>query len=222
MRQKTGAPEPPESLKPDARARWLFVAPTLARRGLVDVDVLASYCLAFARWRAAEAGLAQTGMLLKDKRGDVKASPLIRISHQAWAQVRQLETRLGIAPPDVVSLSPGLLTRRQVADLLGVHQDSVSRLLADGLAYGVVRWGGRSHPMTFSRERVMRWHRARQCRQGRACETCWFVLEDCQAVGEHLIQTRHGYGDCPECDCDWPLKQPCSASFAAIDGGLVS
>ncbi|MGB7220748.1 MAG: hypothetical protein WBD07_18255 [Vicinamibacterales bacterium] len=104
------------------------------------------------------------------------------------------------------------LTRRQLADLLGLHQDSVSRALPDGLASAVLEWGGRGRTMRFSRALALRWDRARSCHRGdagRPCLVCRRVLEDVVAVAEHLIAAHHGYGGCRECRIDWPVCQPC-------------
>lgn len=104
------------------------------------------------------------------------------------------------------------MTRREVAEMLDLHQDSVSRRLADGLASAVLQWGGRGKEMAFSRTAVLRWWRASTCARdgGRPCLPCRRVLEDTVAVAEHLLETRHGYGGCQECRTDWKVCQPCA------------
>ena len=107
----------------------------------------------------------------------------------------------------------GELSRRDVAELLDLHPDSVSRLLHDGLGYAVTEWGGRGAAMRFDRRLVDRWHSARDCHQGHGggpCNACALVLEDAQAVSEHLIAERHGHGQCPECTAPPRLASPCS------------
>lgn len=107
-------------------------------------------------------------------------------------------------------MNAGTLSRRQVARLLDVHVDSVSRLLHDGLAAAVVRWGGHGKTMSFDREQVERWLQSRHC----GCLDCRTVREDLAAVGEHLLETHHGFRGCLECGkgCDWKLRQPCAAA----------
>jgi len=109
------------------------------------------------------------------------------------------------------------LARRKVAELLGVHQDSVTRVLPEGLASAVITWGGRGKRMTFSRELVLRWHRARLCHRGhsaRPCSKCSLVLEDAAVAAEHLLEARHGAHEI--CDdpggCGWPggMCRPCA------------
>ena len=103
------------------------------------------------------------------------------------------------------------LSRRSVADLLGLHPDSVSRLSAEGLACAVVRFGGHGQAMAFDQGLALRWDRARRCRRvnGKPCRQCRQVLEDCQAVGEHLLEERHGHGQCEECTPPGGLCGPC-------------
>jgi len=105
-------------------------------------------------------------------------------------------------------------TRRQVGELLGLHPDSVTRSLHEGLACAVLAWGGRGKEMVFDRAQVERWRRSMACAtSGRPwCPPCYDVRYDCHAVAEHLLQTRHGLSGCRECNCPWPLVQPCEAS----------
>ena len=105
------------------------------------------------------------------------------------------------------------LTRRQVGQLIGMHPDSVTRVLHDGLGYAVLEWGGRGKLMYFARELVLRWHRARQCWQGAMgypCDECSAVLQQCEALAEHMIEERHGYAECKKCTLPGKLCQPCS------------
>lgn len=101
-----------------------------------------------------------------------------------------------------------------------MHPDSVSRNLANrsGLASAVLRWGGSGKSMVLSRELVLRWWRASTCtrRSGRPCRECADVLEDAQAVGEHLRRAKHGFNDWGSCADDdacvpygGPMCQPC-------------
>ena len=108
------------------------------------------------------------------------------------------------------------LTRREVAGLLGLHQDSVTRALPEGLGSAVVAWGGRSKVMRFSRLMVVRWDRARTCRRvgGDPCIHCRLALEDAVAVAEHLLQVRHGAHESCGRNCGWPgqIAEGCQRS----------
>ena len=107
------------------------------------------------------------------------------------------------------------LSRRQVADLLGLHPDSVTRALADGLASAVIKWGGSGKRMAFSQALVWRWERARSCHRngGRPCLECSIVREDAEVVALHLLEVRHGVLESCGRDCGYPgeICQPCSA-----------
>ena len=101
------------------------------------------------------------------------------------------------------------MTRRDVAALLKVHQDSVSRLLSDGLGYAVLNWGGRGKLMIFDRGLVERWAFAYRCPRRPYC-CCDPLLEDARNVAEHLLEERHGYGECEECFAPWLRLSPCA------------
>jgi hypothetical protein len=98
------------------------------------------------------------------------------------------------------------LSRREVATILRLHPDSVTRLLAGGLASAVLAWGGHGRLMVFSLALVMRWDFARTCTSGRSggpCATCRLVLEDCECTGQHLAEKRHGaFETCDDEDCE--------------------
>lgn len=99
------------------------------------------------------------------------------------------------------------MTRLEVAKLVGVHPDTLTRLLAEGLGSTVIRWGGHSKPMSFSRDLVIRWNDARTCKRfaGRPCPRCVDVLEDCRYGAEHLKEAKHGAGGCDDCYGPWVL-----------------
>lgn len=114
--------------------------------------------------------------------------------------------------------NPDATTRRELAELLGLHPDSVSRLMSAGLAIAVEAWGGRGLEQRFDPMRAQRFLGAYRCRQVRECSQCRRVLEDCRAVAGHLITTRHSYGACPDCRPPRRLCQPCDlAELAAVD-----
>lgn len=110
------------------------------------------------------------------------------------------------------------LSRREVAQLLRLHPDSVSRILPEGLGSAVTSWGGRSKRMQFSRWMVLRWDRARSCRRygGTPCVLCKLVLEDAQVVAKHLLEVRHGVGEsCDPKNCGYVggISPPCGLTI---------
>jgi hypothetical protein len=112
--------------------------------------------------------------------------------------------------------------RRELAEQLELHQDSLSRLMPDGLASAVIAWGGAGKPMTFSVEHALRFHRAYSCTRDRGgpCAQCRRVLEDCRNIAEHLIDARHAFGGCALCRTPWPLVQPCPTPPRRMSGFL--
>ena len=104
------------------------------------------------------------------------------------------------------------MTRRELADVLLIHPDSVSRNLRTGLGAAVLSWGGRGEEQKFSKFHAIRWHKARACarrKRGAPCWRCDTVLDDCNATAEHLLKERHGVAGCSECRSTWELIQPC-------------
>jgi phage terminase small subunit len=77
-------PEPPSFLDDVAAAEWRRVAPELHALRLLtalDLNPLAAYCQAFARWRQAEEALATERVLIvTGSTGNAIQNPLIRVA----------------------------------------------------------------------------------------------------------------------------------------------
>jgi P27 family predicted phage terminase small subunit len=153
---------PTVELTPDARARFDVVAPMLARRGPVDVERLTSYCQVWARWRIAEAGLSKSGPLVKTAGGRLGPNPLAQVSKAAHQSVRQLEKELGLdrAPEEQGAAAGRLVTRRELADLLDVHMQTVTKWEREGMP--IARRGGRGRPSSYSEHDVRAWRLERE------------------------------------------------------------
>jgi hypothetical protein len=109
--------------------------------------------------------------------------------------------------------STATMGRHEVATRLGIHQDTVTARLRDGLAAAVLEWGGHGKLMTFSRVYVERFGTAWNCRrEGRRCTACCLALEDLAAVGEHLLEARHGVGGCELCTAPAGVLRPLHGS----------
>lgn len=104
------------------------------------------------------------------------------------------------------------LGRREVARMLQVHPDSVTRRLSSGLGAAVIDFGGRGKHMIFFRPAFQRWAAAQRCvsDKGRPCRNCAAVLEDCEHVARHLRDIGHGYGSCWYCAPHEHLLFPCA------------
>jgi phage terminase Nu1 subunit (DNA packaging protein) len=148
------------------------VAPLFAGRRF-DADLLAAYCQVWVRWQKAEAGIAQSGQLVKGARGTVQPSPLIEIAHKAATQVRSLERRLGIttdvsdasaerakpAPRSSRTSHRRLLTRRQLASALGVHMQTITKWEQEGMP--VAQRGSRGRASHYDELEARAWKQLR-------------------------------------------------------------
>lgn len=159
-------PEPPASLSAAAKARWQTVIPRVVQRGSVDLDTLHAYCQVWARWRQAEDGIAAAGILTKGAGGRVVASPLVAIANQTAAEVRKLEDDLGIelieTPPSQPAAPDGesLVTRRELAQRIGIHMQTVAKWLEEGMP--VADRGSRGRAAKFRESDVRAWRAARE------------------------------------------------------------
>ena len=63
-----GIPMMPDFLDGVAAARWVELVEVLGKTGVLtmaDADVMASYCICYARWRAAEAQIVKNGVVIE-------------------------------------------------------------------------------------------------------------------------------------------------------------
>lgn len=156
--RKAKALKPPDGLAPDALARWVAVAPTLPNPETLDRDLLKTYCQLWVRWRQAEDGIARSGQLVRNAKGDVVASPLVRLAKDSGAQVRAIEERLGLG---VVAGETGpSMTRRDLAAVLGVHMQTVTKWEQDGMP--VAERGRRGRASQYLEVEVRAWLAARE------------------------------------------------------------
>ena len=104
-----GLPQPPAELSDDARNEWRRVARQLHKAGLLatlDRAALAAYCMAWARWRAAEKALAAMaeqdpltgGLLIKTSNGNAIQNPLVGIANKAAAAMVRFAAEFGMTP----------------------------------------------------------------------------------------------------------------------------
>jgi P27 family predicted phage terminase small subunit len=112
-------PEPPPFLVGYACDEWYRVAGGLHRLGLLtalDVMPLASYCVAYARWREAEELLARVaandptthGLLIKTVEGDARVSPIAKISRKAASDMVRFASEFGFSPAARARIAAGV------------------------------------------------------------------------------------------------------------------
>lgn len=85
----------PEWLSGHAREEWERIAPEVGRLGLVtvlDLQVFAGYCVAYARWRQAKKAVEGESVDIAIARG------LVRMEKEAMAQMEKLATAFGFTP----------------------------------------------------------------------------------------------------------------------------
>lgn len=98
--------EAPGWLLPAAREEWVRVMPELERLerlSPVDLQLLAAYCQAFARWREAEARVEADGavLVIRDDKGTVRSaapSPWSGLALKHASAMRQFAVELGLSP----------------------------------------------------------------------------------------------------------------------------
>ena len=91
----------PSYLSEPARVEWRRIAPELARSGklaTIDADLVAAYSVAFARWREAEARVAELGVVVKSPAGVPIENPYLGVAGRAFKDVLQIGRQLGLSP----------------------------------------------------------------------------------------------------------------------------
>lgn len=93
-------PDPPASLKGEARKLWPLVAGELVVRSIYADDcrdMLEAYCVQRARFLAAEEGIREQGLLVQINLHQ-GPNPLLRVSNDACDRMNRLAQELGLTP----------------------------------------------------------------------------------------------------------------------------
>lgn len=93
--------QPPEYLSGSARKQWRVVSKQLAEAGVLtnmDVDALALYCEAFARYREAVTEIDDFGPITRTPSGFPVQSPWLQIANKAFEQMTKLLAEFGMTP----------------------------------------------------------------------------------------------------------------------------
>jgi P27 family predicted phage terminase small subunit len=102
-------PEPPDFLNDEAKSEWARVGEELRRLRLltiVDTKSFAAYCVAYARWAAAERalkGMAERdsithGLLVKGSLGTPIQNPLVKVAANAARDMVRYASEFGLTP----------------------------------------------------------------------------------------------------------------------------
>lgn len=120
----TDVPEPPECLNEVAKNEWWRIATELHRLKMltvVDINPLAAYCQAFARWSAAEQALnkladrdpATGGILIKGSYGTPMLNPLLKAATQAARDMVKYAGEFGLTPSARARIAAGEYQEQQ-------------------------------------------------------------------------------------------------------------
>ena len=93
-------PEPPDSLCPEAQAKWWRLAPDLYRAGVLtswDVESFAAYCDLAVQVERTRGPIAK-GLLAKGRRDEWVTNPLWRIHRDALKLLRVYALEFGLTP----------------------------------------------------------------------------------------------------------------------------
>ena len=126
-------PEPPPFLIGYALDEWYCIAEELYRLKLltiVDINTLAAYCAAYARWRTAEEAIARmaekdlltNGLMIKTRAGDAVENPLVGTAHRAATAMVRYAAEFG--------LTPSARSRISTTDAIGAVAKKFDGLLA--------------------------------------------------------------------------------------------
>lgn len=105
--------EAPAQLAGVALEIWNGLAPQLEQRGLLtswDVEAFAAFCSAAAQARAAEADIAERGILVAGRADTLVRNPSITTARIAAGTIVSLAGRFGLTPSDRTAL--GILIAR--------------------------------------------------------------------------------------------------------------
>jgi P27 family predicted phage terminase small subunit len=115
-------PEPPSFLLPAAQDEWWRISGELHVLGLLsnlDIQVLAAYCQAYARWRQAEEALAvfaakdpaTHGILIKAADGNARINPLLKAANAAAEDMVKFASEFGMSPAARARVAQGIAWR---------------------------------------------------------------------------------------------------------------
>ncbi len=94
-------PRCPEQLDDLAKKEWKRITRELHKiqlLGRIDMAALAAYCCAYSRWIKCEEITKKGGMLMKDDKGMLHVSPVLRIAEKALDQMKMFLVEFGMTP----------------------------------------------------------------------------------------------------------------------------
>lgn len=125
-------PDAPVFLQGYARVEWNRIAEELVRLNLltvVDINVLAAYCVAYSRWRTAEEALVEmarrdpvlAGLMLRvGKHGTPMQNPLVGTAARAAADMVKYAAEFGLTPSARARIAAGPLATAKANKFTGL------------------------------------------------------------------------------------------------------
>ena len=119
------APSCPKWLEPDAKREWRRLSHKLEQLGILteaDMSVFASYCQAYARWKAAEEFITSHGYVSMTPAGYVQQLPHVSISQTYQKIMNRCAEQLGLTPSSrsrLIAGEPGGSIKDDMEELLG-------------------------------------------------------------------------------------------------------
>ena len=120
------APPCPKWLDPEAKKEWRRLSKKLEQLGILteaDMSVFASYCQAYARWKAAEEIISSHGFISKTPSGYLQAIPHVAIAKEYARIMNRCAEQLGLTPSSrsrlVAGETSGSTVKDDMEDLLG-------------------------------------------------------------------------------------------------------
>ena len=119
------APSCPKWLETDAKREWRRLSHKLEQLGILteaDMSVFASYCQAYARWKAAEEFITSHGYVSMTPAGYVQQLPHVSISQTYQKIMNRCAEQLGLTPSSrsrLIAGEPGGIVKDDMEELLG-------------------------------------------------------------------------------------------------------
>ena len=95
------APEPPDYLDENAKAKFSELAKMLARHGVMtelDAGAIARYAVVWCRWVDAEAEIKKRGPVVKTAGDNIIQNPFLAVANKCLLQMAQIESEFGLTP----------------------------------------------------------------------------------------------------------------------------
>lgn len=105
---RTVLPNAPRHLGDLASAEWRRMAKVLHRLGVLtetDLAGLEAYCVAYGRWREAEAKVRELGQVVERKDGKTLRSPWLQAANEAMKLMARLMVEFGLTPSSRTKVS---------------------------------------------------------------------------------------------------------------------